>query len=114
MDANDDEENGSSAESESSYSGVMFDLPVLPYIPRRYDRSLIVPSILSERKANPHSISIQLPPLKLSTAGPMSEEDDFLALSPPTTERELTSFKEKFNRLRVTLSVRLLVFSSHQ
>ncbi|CAF1292348.1 unnamed protein product [Adineta ricciae] len=100
----DENGNKSSEESDSRCSSVMLDMPVLSYLPRRYDRTLIVPSILSERQSNPYAVDIKLPPLKFSTAEPTSEEEDFLALNPPTTERELTLFKQKFNRLRVTLS----------
>ena len=106
----DENENKSSEESDSRSSSVMFDMPVLPYLPRRYDRTLIVPSILSERQSNPYAVDIKLPPLKFSTTEPTSEEEDFLALNPPTTEREVALFKQKFNRLRVTLSVRFFIF----
>ncbi|UJR30639.1 hypothetical protein I4U23_018163 [Adineta vaga] len=104
MDENNENDNKSSDESESRCSSILLDSPILPYIPRRYDRALIVPSILSERKSNPHAIDIKLPPLKFSTGEATSEEEDFLALSPPTTDHELSLFKQKFNRLRVTLS----------
>ena len=108
----DENGNKSSEESDSRSSSVMFDTPVLPYLPRRYDRTLIVPSILSERQSNPYAVDIKLPPLKFSTAEPTSEEEDFLALNPPTTEREVALFKQKFNRLRVTLSVRFFIFKT--
>lgn len=117
----DEDGNKSSEESDSECLSAMLDEPVLPYLPRRYDRTMIVPSILSERQPNPHAVDIKLPPLKFSTAEPTSEEEDFLALDQPTTERELTLFKQKFNRLRVTLSVRFfisntshMIFSSFQ
>ena len=97
------ESDNNSVESEST---LPYRSSVLSYIPRRYDRSLIVPSKLLERKYDSHTNVVQLPPLKVSST--LSEEENFLTLRPPTTEGELAIFKQKFTRLRVALSVRFL------
>lgn len=102
------ESSDDSVVSDSSCSPLPYSSSVLSYLPRRYDRSLIIPSKLSERKYDPHANAIQLPPLKLSSGVTQSEEENFLALRTPTTEGELILFKQKYNRLRVTLSVRVL------
>jgi hypothetical protein len=105
----DHESSNSSLGSELNCSPLPFQSSALSYIPRRYDRSLIVPSKLSERKYNSHGTVVHLPPLKFSSGITPTEEENFLALSPPTTDGELALFKEKFTRLRVKLSVRFLL-----
>ncbi|CAF0990661.1 unnamed protein product [Adineta steineri] len=99
----DDDINNESDRSDSSCSPVPFGSSILAYIPRRYDRSLVAPTILSERN-NVHAPVIKLPPLKLSSSLTTTEEEDFIALNLPTSEQEYLIFKQKFNRLRATLS----------
>ncbi|CAF0926973.1 unnamed protein product [Adineta steineri] len=103
----DDDINNESDRSDSSYSPIPYGSSILAYIPRRYDRSLVAPTILSERN-NVHAPIIKLPPLKLSSSLTTTEEEDFIALNLPTSEQEYLIFKQKFNRLRVTLSIREL------
>jgi hypothetical protein len=105
----DHESSNSSIVSELNYSLLPFQSSALSYIPSRYDRSFVVPSKLSERKYNSHGTVVHLPPLKFSSGTTPTEEENFLALRPPTTEGELILFKEKFTRLRVKLSVRFLL-----
>jgi hypothetical protein len=89
-------------------SSSQFQFSSLTNIPNQYDRSIIAPLTLSQRKTYSHATVLQLPPLKLRSTltWGSSEEENFLSQSGTTTERELTIFKQKYDRLRATLSVR--------
>ena len=84
----------------------------LSNIPHYYDRSLIVPLTLSQRKRNSHASSVQLPPIKLRSTltWHSSEEENFLTYSRTSSDQELVIFKKKYDRLRATLSVRFFIF----
>jgi hypothetical protein len=104
--------NRSSLVWDSSSSAVHFQSSSLSNIPNQYDRSIIAPLTLSQRKRYSHATVLQLPPLKLRSTltWGSSEEENFLSQSGGATEREFAIFKEKYDRLRATLSVRF--FSS--
>ncbi|CAF4772315.1 unnamed protein product, partial [Rotaria sp. Silwood2] len=83
----------------------------LSNIPSYYDRSLIAPLTLAQRKRTSHSTTIQLPPLKLRSrlTWRSSDEENFLGHSQSSSEQELNLFKQKFDRLRASLSQSLQV-----
>jgi hypothetical protein len=93
---------------DSTSSPMQFHSSSLSNIPHYYDRSLIAPLTLSQRKPNSHAGSVHLPPLKLRSTltWHSSEEENFLAYSRTSSEQELTLFKQKYTRLRASLSVR--------
>jgi len=116
---------------DSTSSPLQFQSSSLSYIPTCYNRSLVAPLKLSQRKSDSHARILQLPPLKLSQRKsnsharilqlpPLklrstltwrsSEEENFLAQSITSSEHELNKFKEKFDRLRASLSVRFRFF----
>lgn len=81
----------------------------LSNIPNHYDRSIIAPLTLSQRKHFSHATLLQLPPLKFRSTltWGSSEEEILLSQSATsTTERESTMFRQRLDRLRTTLSVR--------
>ena len=99
--------------SRSTSSPLQFQSASLSNIPDHYDRSIIAPLTLSQRKQFSQATLLQLPPLKFRSTltWGSGEEENFLSQSiTSSTERELTKIKQKLDRLRATLSVR--VFSS--
>ncbi|CAF1204853.1 unnamed protein product [Rotaria sp. Silwood1] len=105
------ESNTSSLIWDSSSSPLQFQSSSLSNIPSYYDRSLIAPLTLTQRKRNSHSTSIQLPPLKLRSRLTWRSKDDenFFGHSLSSSEQELNLFKQKFDRLRASLSQSLQV-----
>jgi hypothetical protein len=84
----------------------------LSNIPNHYDRSIIAPLTLSQRKHFSHATLLQLPPLKFRSTltWGSSEEEILLSQSATsTTERESTMFRQRLDRLRTTLSVRFFL-----
>jgi len=102
------ESNQNSLIWDSTSSPLQFQSSSLSYIPNYYDRSLVVPLTLSQRKNNSHPTILQLPPIKLRStlSWYSSEEENILAQSITSSEYELNQFKENFDRVRATLSVR--------
>ncbi|CAF3433149.1 unnamed protein product [Rotaria socialis] len=100
------ESNTSSLIWDSSSSPFQFQSSSLSNIPSYFDRSLVAPLTLSHRHRNSHSTALQLPPLKLRSTltWHSSEEETFLAQSLSTSEHELNLFKQKFDRLRASLT----------
>lgn len=103
------ESHNSSLLWDSTSSPLQFQSSSLSNIPSHYDRSLIAPLTLSQRKRNSHTTTLQIPPLKLRSTltWRSSEEENFLSYSTRSSEQELTKFKEKFDRVRASLSVRI-------
>jgi len=97
---------------DSTSSPLQFQSSSLSYIPTCYNRSLVAPLKLSQRKRNSHAGILQLPPLKSRSTltWRSSEEENFLPQSITSSEHELNKFKEKFDRLRASLSVRFRFF----
>ncbi|CAF1084257.1 unnamed protein product [Rotaria magnacalcarata] len=100
------ESNTSSLIWDSSSSPFQFQSSSLSNIPSYFDRSLVAPLTLSRRHRSSHSTALQLPPLKLRSTltWHSSEEETFLAQSLSTSEHELNLFKQKFDRLRASLT----------
>lgn len=105
------ESHNSSLVWDSTSSPLQFQSSSLSNILNHYDRSLIAPLTLSQRKRNSHATVLQLPPLKLRSTltWRSSEEENPLTYSTRSSEQELTKFKEKFDRLRASLSVRFFL-----
>ncbi|CAF0977338.1 unnamed protein product [Rotaria sordida] len=105
------ESNTSSLIWDSSSSPLQFQSSSLSNIPTYYNRSLIAPLTLTQRKRNSHSTNIKLPPLKLRSTltWPSSDEENFFNQSKSSSEQELNLFKQKFDRLRASLSQSLQV-----
>lgn len=102
--------NQSSLIWDSTSSPLQFHSSSLSTIPDHFDRSLVAPMILSQRKRHSHAGILQLPPLKLRstmTWHSSEEEEKFLSQSVTSTEQEITLFKQKYDRLRASLSVRI-------
>jgi hypothetical protein len=108
------ESNNSSFIWNSSNSQLQFQSSSLSSIPTYYDRSLVAPLTLTERKRNSNATNVQLPPLRLRSplTWHSSEEDNFFMCSTTTSEHELDILKQKFNRHRASLAVRFLLFFS--
>ena len=108
------ESHNSSLVWDSSSSPLQFQSSSLSNIPRYYDRSLIAPLALSQRKRTSVVSNLQLPPLKLRSTltWRSSEEEHVLTQSIASSEQELTLFKQKFDRLRGSLSVRFAFYPS--
>jgi hypothetical protein len=106
------ESNNSSLLWDSTSSPLQFQSSSLSNIPSYYDRSLIAPLTLSQRKFNSHNTILQLPPLKVRSTltWRSSEERRVLARSTTSSEQELAIVKQKFDRLRGSLSVRFFFF----
>ena len=88
-----------------------FQSSSLSHIPNCYDLTLIAPIKLLERKRNSHATILQLPPLKLRSTLTWHSSDEELrfAQSNSSGEQELTLMKQKYDRLRASLSVRTFV-----
>jgi len=106
------ESNNSSLLWDSTSSPLQFQSSSLSNIPSYYDRSLIAPLTLSQRKFNSHNTILQLPPLKVRSTltWRSSEERRVLAHSTTSSEQELAIVKQKFDHLRASLSVRFVFF----
>ena len=105
---------------DSSNSPLQFRTSSQSNLPNYYDCSLVTPVRLTERKRQSQATVLHIPPVKLrSTMTWHSCEDDRLPTHTPlimATDKEMSLFKQKFDRLRATLSVsriqtfRMLVF----
>jgi hypothetical protein len=107
------ESQSSSLVWDSTSSPLQFQSSSLSSIPNYYDRSLIAPLTLSQRKRNSHATTIlTLPPIKLRSTltWRSSEEENLVSKSVTSSEQELIIFRQKYDRLRATLSVRFLFF----
>src|SRR2546423_1469687 len=102
------ESNNSSLIWDSSNSPLQYHSSSLSNIPNYYDRSLVVPLTLSQRKPISHTTILQLPPIKLPSILTCysSEQENFLRYSVLSTEQESNIVKQKYDRVRATLSVR--------
>lgn len=108
--------NTSSLIWDSASSPLQFQSSSLSNIPSYYDRSLVAPLTLSERKRNSHSTVLQLPPIKLRSTltWHSTEEENVVSHSLSNSENELNIFKQKFDRLRASLTVRYLCLFIYQ
>jgi hypothetical protein len=102
------ESNHSSLAWDSNNSPLQFQSSSLSNFPSYYDRSLVAPLTLSQRKCNSHPTILQLPPVKLCSTltWRSSEGKNLVVQSTTTSENELMMFKQKYDRLRASLSVR--------
>lgn len=93
---------------DSSSSPQLFHSSSFSNIPSYFDRSLVAPVTLSQRKSISQATILQLPPLKLrSTITWHSTEDEHvLVKSNRSSEQENNLFKQKYDRLRASLCVR--------
>jgi hypothetical protein len=110
------ESNHSSLIWDSTGSPQQFQSSSLSNIPDQYNQSLVAPLTLSQRKRNSHSTNLRLPPLKLRSTITFhsSETENTLPNTTTSSTRELRKLRDKFDRIRATLSVRfffLLEFS---
>lgn len=114
--------NQSSLIWDSSSSPIQFHSSSLSTIPDHFHRTMVAPLALSQRKRHSHAGILQLPQLKLrSTMTWNSSEEEgeqkFHSSSFNSAEREAILFKQKYSRLRASLSVRvsfrLVLFCLH-
>lgn len=95
----------------SNKSLASFYSPSLPNMPGYYNRSMIAPLSLSQRKAPSHSTGSHLPALKMrSTLTFCSSEDDDKTLTRPSiiVEEEDNLMMRKLDRVRVNYAVSIL------
>ena len=81
----------------------------LTTIPMYYDRSLVIPLTLSQRKRYSFTANIQLPPIKLRSPspGPTTNEDENIFIqNMKNRDPEFVKSKQKFDQLRAKLIVR--------